>query len=351
VFAPPNYLLFTRDGTLYAQRLDVKTLQLQSEPVRAAENVGEADRKGGGSSFAVSDNGVLVYREKLAPITHQLAWYDRRGNRLKPVGPPGGFTYISLSPDEKYVAATGLSEGRQTSCLWLLTVKSGGIQCITPEAKGLAAIPAWSADSKSIAVALDGILHSVNVATGTSQVLSRDVNVTYPYDWSPDGKYIIGNPGGGAKPSLLSLEGDRKVTSLLASQVAVRGFRFSPDGKWVAYFMNDSGQDQVYVSAFPSMDRKRQISTSGGRYPVWRRDGRELFFVAYDSTLMAADIRTDRGLELSFPKPLFRLNMATNMDQYAANADASQFLVSDLLTDDPRREITVVLNWPSEIKK
>ena len=66
---------------------------------------------------------------------------------------------------------------------------------------------------------------------------------------------------------------------------------------------------------------------------------------------MATDIRTDRGLEVGFPKPLFRLKMATNMDQYAANADASQFLVSDLLTDDPRREVTVVLNWPSEIKK
>jgi len=351
VFAPPHYLLYTKDGTLYEQRLDVKTLQLQSEPVRVAENVGEADRKGGASSFAVSENGVLVYREKLAPITHQLAWYDRRGNRLKLVGPPGGFTYVSLSPDEKYVAATGLSEGRKTSCLWLLSVKSGGIQCLTPEAKGLAAIPAWSADSKSIAVALDGVLHSVNVATGTSQVLSSDVNVTYPYDWSPDGKYIIGNPGGGAKPSLLSLEGERRVTSLLASAIAVRGFRFSPDGKWVAYFMNDSGQDQVYVSAFPSMDQKRQISTSGGRYPVWRKDGLELFFIAYDSTLMAAEIGTDRGLEVSIPKPLFRLNMATNMDQYAANADASQFLVSDLLTDDPRREVTVVLNWPSEIKK
>ena len=351
VFAPPNYLLYTGEGILYAQRLDIKTLQLQSEPVRVAENVGEADRKGGASSFAVSDNGVLVYRERLAPITRQLAWYDRRGNRLKLVGPPGGFTYMNLSPDEQYVAATGVSEGRKTSCLWLLSLKSDGIQCITPEAKGLVAIPAWSADSKMIAVALDGVLHSVNIATGTSQVLSKDVNVTYPYDWSPDGKYIIGSPGGGARPSLLSLEGERKVTSLLASPVAVRGFRISPDGKWVAYFMNDSGQDQVYVSAFPSMDGKRQISTSGGRYPVWRRDGRELFFVAYDSTLMTADIRTDRGFEVSFPKPLFRLNMETSMDQYAANADASQFLVSDLLTDDPHREITVVLNWPSEIKR
>ena len=105
------------------------------------------------------------------------------------------------------------------------------------------------------------------------------------------------------------------------------------------------------VAAFPSMDQKRQISTSGGTYPVWRKDGRELYFVTPDSTLMAADIRTDHGIEVSFPKPLFKLNITINTDQYDASPDGSRFLVSDLLTDDPRREVTVVLNWPSELKK
>ena len=182
-------------------------------------------------------------------------------------------------------------------------------------------------------------------------MLSSETDVTYPYDWSPDGKYLIGSPGGGAKPTVLYLEGDRRVTSLFASRVAVRGLRFSPDSKWVAYFLNDSGQDQVYVAAFPSMDQKRQISTSGGRYPVWRRDGRELYFLTAESTLMAADIRTDHGIEVSLPKPLFKLNVTAIMNQYAVSADGSRFLVSDVLTDDPRREVTVLLNWPSELKK
>jgi Tol biopolymer transport system component len=191
----------------------------------------------------------------------------------------------------------------------------------------------------------------VNIATGTSQVLSREADVTYPYDWSPDGKYILANPGGGARPSVLWLEGDRRVTSLFASRVAVRGIRFSRDGKWVAYFLNDSGQDQVYVAGFPSMDQKRQISTSGGTYPDWRKDGRELYFVTPDLTLMAADIRTDHGIEVSFPKPLFKLNITITSNQYSASADGSRFLVSDVLTDDPRREVTVLVNWPSELKK
>ncbi len=349
-FASPNYLLYTRDGTLFAQKLDLKTLHPQSETVRVAENVVDGDRRGA-SSFAVSENGVLVYRETSPPTTHQLAWYDRRGNRLKLVGPAGGFTFMRLSPDEKNVAVTGLSEGRKSSCLWLLGVESGGMQCLTPEVRAQAAIPAWSADSKSIAVALDGELYSVNIATGTSQVLSSETDVTYPYDCSPDGKYLVASPGGGGKPTILYLEGDRRVTSLFASRVAVRGLRFSPDSKWVAYFLNDSGQDQVYVAAFPSMDQKRQISTSGGRYPVWRRDGKELYFVTADSTLMAADIGTDRGIEVSVPKTLFKLNVTASMDQYEASADGRRFLVSDVLTDDPRREVTVVLNWSSELKK
>ena len=226
VFAPPNYLLYTRDGTLYAQRLDVKTLLLQSEPVRAAENVGEADKKGGGSSFAVSDNGVLAYREKLAPVTHQLAWYGRRGNRLKPVGPPGGFTYISLSPDEKYVAATGLSEGRKTSCLWLLSVKSGGIQCITPEAKGLAAIPAWSADSKSIAVALDG----VPIPSMSRQELHRcfpKMSTTIPTIGHRMASTLSATRAGAqTQPPLVGRRS--KSDQPACSPVAVRGFRYFP---------------------------------------------------------------------------------------------------------------------------
>ena len=225
------------------------------------------------------------------------------------------------------------------------------MQCLTPEVRWQAALPVWSPDSKWIAVALDGELYSVNIATGTSQVLSRETDMTYPYDWSPDGKYIIGSPGGGARPTVLLLEGDRRMTSLFASPVAVRGVRFSPDGKWLAYFLNDSGQDQVYVAAFLSMDQKRQISTSGGTYPIWRKDGRELYFVTPDSTLMAADIRTDHGIEVSYPKPLFKLNVTHTANQYGASADGRRFLVSDVLTDDPRREVTVVLNWQAALKK
>jgi Tol biopolymer transport system component len=197
---------------------------------------------------------------------------------------------------------------------------------------------------------MDGALWVVDLATGTQRSLSRERNVTFPYDWAPDGKYLIGTPGGGAKPSLLALAGGN-VTDLFATRVAVRGFRFSPDGKWVAYFMNDSGQDQVYVAAFPAMDRKRQISTTGGRFPVWRRDGKELYFVAPNSMLMAAEIRIGAGMEASFPKPLFKLNISSNVNQYSASADGRRFLVNDLLTDDPRKEVTVVLNWTSELQR
>ena len=202
----------------------------------------------------------------------------------------------------------------------------------------------WSSDSKSIALNMEGGLWNVDVASGASRLLSADPNASYPYDWSSDGKYLICTPGGGAKPSLLSLEGGGKVSSFFVSPVVVRGFRFSPDGRWVAYFMNESGQDQVYVAAFPSLNPKRQLSTTGGRYPIWQRDGKELYFVTPDSTLMAAEIRTGSSMEVSFPKPLFKLHITQNLNQYVPSGDGQMILVSERVGDQPRAEVTVTLN-------
>lgn len=216
---------------------------------------------------------------------------------------------MRLSPDEKHVALIGIGAGRKTPCLWLLNLASDAIGRLTPEARGVS-LPAWTADSKSIAVHLSAVLSAVDSATGASQPLSTDPNVTYAYDWSPNGKHILATQGGGANPSMLSLEGDRKVSRLLNSRFAVRGFRFSPDSQWVAYFLN---QDQVYLAPFPAINPKRQISVTGGRLPVWRAD--------------------------------------EGINQYSASADGSRFLVNEPVTDQPRAEIMVVLNWPAELKR
>src|SRR4051794_6898203 len=122
-------------------------------------------------------------------------------------------------------------------------MESGRTACITPDTKIGPTLPVWSAGSDSVMVHMDGGLWIVNIATGTPRLLSLEKNVTFPYDWSPDGRYMIGTPGGGGNSSMLALADGGRVTSLLDTRVAVRGFRFSPDGKWVAYSMNDSGQD------------------------------------------------------------------------------------------------------------
>jgi len=347
VFAAPNRVLFTRDGVLFAQTVDLQSLRFEGAPARVADDVEEADGNGR-STFAASESGVLTYKRRQPFPNRQLAWYDRQGNRVKVIGPQRGYQYIALSPDEGNVAVTGLGDSERTNSLWLLNLRSGDIMRLTPGAHAQASLPVWSADAKSIAVHTEGKLSVVDVATGALRMLSADTNAAWAYDWSPDGRHIITTPGGGANPSLLSLEGEAKVTALFQTPVPARAFRFSPDGRWVAYFSNELGQDQVFIAAFPSMSLKRQISSNGGQHPAWRRDGKELYFLAPDSTLMAVDVRFGNGLEVSFPKPLFKTNISHGLMQYSPAADGRRFLMNDRLVDEPPTELTVILNWPAE---
>jgi hypothetical protein len=121
--------------------------------------------------------------------------------------------------------------------------------------------------------------------------------------------------------------------------------QFSPDGRWIAYTSNESGEYQVYVQPFPMREGKSQISTSGGAQPQWRRDGRELFYLARDGTLMAVEVKSNTKFEPGIPKPLFqtRVTGLTNArNHYVSSADGQRFLVNTVVEDDTPSPVTVL---------
>ena len=166
------------------------------------------------------------------------------------------------------------------------------------------------------------------------------------YDWSRDGKFIVYSQYSEQTKDdlwLLPLEGDRKPVPYLQTPFSEAEDRFSPDGRWMAYTSNESGQPQVYVQAIPPSGAKWQVSTAGGNRPEWRRDGKELFYVATDQKLMAAPVKAGSGFEAGSPQPLFEPVPVG----YQPSADGQRFLVSvraagEASTPAP---ITVVVNW------
>jgi len=156
----------------------------------------------------------------------------------------------------------------------------------------------------------------------------------------------------------LSMTGERKETLLLNSVADEQNTQLSPDGKWLAYTNDETGTYEIYVQSFTDgklgSDRKR-ISTAGGKFPVWRRDGTELFFVAQDGQLMASSVKTV-GTEIEFgtPKALFKTRMLSwvqNVHEVDVSPDGQRFLIGTVIGDTKTPAPTVLLNWTALVQK
>src|SRR5207249_1138098 len=180
--------------------------------------------------------------------------------------------------------------------------------------------PVWSPDGSRIVFASnrDGVANMyqrLSNGTGNDEVLLKSTDPTGPYDWSPDGRFILFgelSPKTNGDLWLLPLFGDQKPAPFIQTEFTETQGRFSPDGRWVAYASNESGPYQVYVQSFPTSGGKWQVSTGGGAQPLWRRDGKELFYLAPDRKLMAVEVS---GAGPTFvpgaPKPLFEARFST----------------------------------------
>jgi Tol biopolymer transport system component len=134
--------------------------------------------------------------------------------------------------------------------------------------------------------------------------------------------------------------GDRKPVPVADTPFEENGGRFSPDSRWIAYQATESGRPEIYVQRFPERNQKAQISTAGGTRPQWKRDGRELFYVA-NNQLMAVPITTaDSSVTAGTPMALFPMRAGSD---YTASADGQRFLVSRLAEE--AAPITILLNW------
>jgi eukaryotic-like serine/threonine-protein kinase len=360
-YAPPGFLLFVRDGSLMAQSFDVGKAELGGDPMRIAE--GPMFDTTNRAAFSTAGSGILAYRSGASAL-NQMAWFDRSGKPLGTAGPRGRFYNPELSPDGKQVAFNQVDPQTGNLDVWLLDLARGEPRRFTFD-PALDVIPRWSPDGKQIIFQSnrDGpfnIYQKLSSGAGGEERLFPSVVSVGPQDWSADARflvYAVAGAKGNWQLSVLPMSGEHKLIPFVENGANNYHAQFSHDSRWVAYASNESGRYEVYVQSFPAGNGKWQVSTSGGVQPRWRRDGKELFYLALDRKLMAVPVRGASTFEFGAGVPLFeaRMELGTTvvtgwMQQYDVAPDGQRFLL-DLEPDSSASPINVVLNWAGGLKK
>ena len=364
-----RYVLFVRQGTLLAQRFDPSALALGGESFPIAERL-EASVTQSIAAFSVSTTGVLAYGTGAGAVSGlQLAWFDRQGKRAY-VGPQGNYRGIDLSPDERYVAAHRHDgSGGDT---WVMDLSRSTTSRFTFDVSQENQSPIWSPDGSrivysSIRNGKRGLYQKLANNAGTEERLLESDVMAVPMSWSPDGKsivYQVTDTKTGNDLWMLPLSGDRKPAPMLRTPFSESHGQVSPDGKWIAYNSNESGRTEIYVQPFPSGAGKWQVSTNGGFYSRWRRDGRELFYMTDVSggLMMAVDVSSSgSSFEAGMPRVLFDTSTITaphlgsgNYHTFAVSADGQRFLIPyPPLNENASlmQPIVVVENWAAGLGK
>jgi Tol biopolymer transport system component/predicted Ser/Thr protein kinase len=348
-FAPPDRLLYMRDSTLMAHRLDTGRLELSGDPYPIAEEVG-TNSANSAAGFAVSDNGTLIYRTGGA-ANNLLRWYDRSGRESAAVDTPGPYRNPALSPDIQRVAMGKRESG--TADLWILDLARGTSTRFTVD-PGDEDLPLWSPDGSRVVFSsnrggsYDLYLKNSSGVTQEELLLKSDPAKS-PTDWSADGRfllYTVTDPQTGFDLWVLPMTGERKPEAVIRTQFNESQAKFAPDARWIAYTSNESGRAEIYLQGFPQATSRAQISTSGGNRPHWRRDGKELFFTSLAGEMMAVDIGVapDGSLKAGLPHRLFAVNA---LGAWSVTPDGQRFLVNitGQQASGAVTPVTVVVNW------
>jgi Tol biopolymer transport system component len=354
-FAPPDYLLFLQAGRLMAQKFDWAGTRPIAEAFAVAGNRNTPNGRPPAPSiggFSVSQNGVLTYRTAVPTPRDRLVWHTRDGRFLRTVGEPGSYMELFLSRDGMSAV---VNLGNAGGNLGLVDFSTNTVSRLTAE-QPVVYDGVWSPDSRTLVYQVYAPpktrIMALTLDNPSPRLLLDDGSLNFPDDWSPDGKWILVRKQTGKEMTvfLLSADGRPQKRVLLKTKSTTDQFQFSPDGRWLAYNSMESGRWEVYVSRFPSMRDVTRISQGGGCQPLWRRDGKELFYLTLDGKLMSVEVQGEIVQPLS-AKKLFasRVRVYGGFAQYAVDASGQQFLMIEPATGtelpESREPIHVMKNW------
>jgi eukaryotic-like serine/threonine-protein kinase len=359
-----GYLMSLQQESLVAHAYDPDRATVVGEPVTIADHMALDTPLRSGSPFTVARGTVLAYRSA-SPDSH-LVWFDRTGKVIGAFRTPGDYHHPWLSPDERRVAIERTDPATGQHTIWILDLARQTTSRLVADIAG-SHEPVWSPDGRYVAFNSNraggfGDLYWTEADGGSADELilkSIDRVMQIPTDWSVDGRlivYDIYRPSTKSDLYVLAVSPLAAQQRFLETPANETQGQFSPDARWIAYTSNESGAYEVYVRRFPGAGGKWQVSTNGGAQPRWRRDGKELFYLAPDGRLMAADVKaTNTRFETGTPRVLFNTGITASFvdrrNQYVVTRDGQRFLVNISAEDENSAPITVVLNWQAPPKK
>jgi len=358
-YAEPGYLLYHREGTLYAQPFNDRKLSLMGEAIRLADKVPYGTS--GAAVFSASLTGTLIYRSTPPPPAQSasgnaptnnvwnlpLVWIDRTGKKIDELATSATWVGVDLSPNGKRVAVHRHdSDGGD---VWIFEPGKTAPARFTFDAAQENSTPIWTPDGTRITFSSQrggksGIYIKLADNTRNEELLTESDTPIVPMTWSPDGQtlvYSTSTPKTRGDIWGLPMQGEKKPFPILTTAADEKNPQISPDGKWIAYSSNESGRTEIYVQPFPQ-GPKTQVSVSGGLFPRWGRGGKELYFMSLISagSMMISNIHVSgASIQRDDPKILFQsgyfnsVHPSEQYQAYAVSSDGERFLIPQI--DNP----------------
>jgi eukaryotic-like serine/threonine-protein kinase len=356
-----GYLLFMREQTLMARAFNPRTLEFSGDATPVVEHVAV---NGGVTRpiFSTSQNGTLLYQTGETAGNWTLQWVGRDGKALGEVGQPDRYFFPAISPDGSRLAINLFNGTLGTQAIWIFDLIRGTRTRLTFGAASQLA-PAWSPDGRTIFFQSNAsggfhLYSRLADGSGSEQAVmeSKDAIDVLPI-CSSDGRYLVFSKRLDSQAVIdlwvLPLFGDRKPFPIVQSSFTKSGAALSPDGKWLAYHTNESGRNEVYITAFPGGGAKWQASTTGGVDAHWRKDSKELFFLDPSDNMVAVDVNgANNAPNLGTPHILFQSTAVQRQNgPYDVTADGKKFLINTGNLKEGLDPLTLVQNWPADLKK
>ncbi len=349
-----GYLVYARTSGLVAAPFDADRMQITGAAVPVLDGV--VTNLSGGAHFSLSDDGALVYvAGGLVESERRVAMVDRNGTKRPLATIRGMSLFFQLSPDGKRLARS--NPGGPNRDIWIHDIDRNTSSRLTY--RDNSSYPIWTPDGTRVIFSSGlpdpNLFWRPSDGSGTDERLTTSPHAQFPNVVSPDGRFLVyveGRATGGSDLWILPMEGDRTPRPFLQTPFNETEAAFSPDGKWLAYQSNESGVFEVYVQAFPSGGRKRLISTEGGRWPLWSRNGREIFYRNRNG-MMAVAVReepAESGAGLAVDKP--RLLFEGSFEEVYSLTPDERFVVIEIDSDaSAPTAVHVVLDWLEDLRR
>jgi Tol biopolymer transport system component len=333
-----GHLFYVRDRFLMARPFSPERLEFTGDAFAVGEGV-VVEQGAWRGGFAVSEAGPIAF--------HGGTALDQEGNVIKSFGEPASYSFVRLSPDDRYLAATVADSASGRTDLWIIDLERDVTTRLTfHEAQDTN--PVWSPDQKQIAFASSrnskaDIFVRRTDGTGDAELLVESDGRAEPEHWSHDGKYLAYNHGlGKGDLNIVDVE-TGEVSSFIATEFDEGYARFSPDDKWIAYVSNESGPYQMYLTRFPSGEGKWQLTRDGSNWLLgWNDEGNEVYYLDPDGDLAAIKLTLGNQVIVDTPRKLFPARVDLT---WAHTSDGQNFILGTRGGSEVEKPVTLILNW------